>query len=83
MFIESAGALSSFLSTALVVLHFCFIVGFSVRVILKRSSVGVSLSWLLLLTLLPYVGVVLYLLFGERYLGIRYRQRMALLLDSS
>ncbi|WP_339896706.1 cardiolipin synthase [uncultured Gilvimarinus sp.] len=53
------------------------VVAFSVRVIMLRLPVGVSLAWLLVLLLLPYVGVGLYLLFGERFLGVKRSARTA------
>lgn len=55
--------------------HLLLVVAFSVRVIMQRLPVGVSLAWLLVLVLLPYVGVALYLLFGERFLGVKRSQR--------
>ncbi len=55
--------------------HLLLVITFSVRVIMKRLPVGVSLAWLLVLVLLPYVGVGLYLLFGERFLGVKRSQR--------
>ena len=55
--------------------HVVLVVGFAVRVIMRRLPVGVSLAWLLVLILLPYVGVGLYLLFGERFLGVTRKQR--------
>jgi|SRR5690554_1998144 len=55
--------------------HLLLVVGFTVRVIMRRLPVGASLAWLLVLTLLPYVGVGLYLLFGERFLGVARKQR--------
>ncbi|WP_049723556.1 cardiolipin synthase [Gilvimarinus polysaccharolyticus] len=51
--------------------HLLLVVVFAVRVIMRRLPVGVSLAWLLVLVLLPYVGVGLYLLFGERFLGVK------------
>jgi len=58
------------------------VVVFSVRVIMKRLPVGVSLAWLIILLLFPYVGVGLYILFGERYLGSKRRRRQEKLLSS-
>lgn len=55
--------------------HLLLVVGFAVRVIMRRLPVGVTLAWLLVLILLPYVGVGLYLLFGERFLGVTRKQR--------
>ncbi len=61
----------------------------TLQVILKRRAVGVTLSWLLLIYLLPLFGIICYQLFGERYLGrlrakrgrmmeVKYKQRIEL-----
>jgi cardiolipin synthase len=52
-------------------------IGFSVRVILRRLPVGVSLAWLMVILLLPFVGAVLYLTLGEYRLGRRTRRAAA------
>ncbi|WP_144208052.1 cardiolipin synthase [Shewanella donghaensis] len=39
------------------------------RIVIKRRSIGVSFSWLLIIYFLPFVGVFTYLLFGELHLG--------------
>jgi cardiolipin synthase len=44
-------------------------IGLSVRVVMRRRSVGVSLAWLSVLLAFPLAGGVLYLLFGELRLG--------------
>jgi cardiolipin synthase len=51
-------------------------IGLSVRVILRRLPVGVSLAWLMVILMLPFVGAVLYLALGEHRLG-RSRARRA------
>ena len=48
----------------------------SLRILMKRRPVGVTLAWLLFLYILPVLGIGFYLLFGERYLG-RLRARRA------
>jgi cardiolipin synthase A/B len=60
--------------------HVAIIVALSLRVIMKRRAPGVSLAWLILVILLPYVGAVLYLLMGERPLGRRRARRAEALL---
>lgn len=70
-------ALVSLIQQVLILLHFTLVITFAVRVIMQRLPVGVSLAWLLVLALLPYVGVVLYLLFGERFLGVKHTHRRA------
>ena len=46
------------------------------RVLIRKKPIGVTLSWILLIIVLPVVGVGLYLLFGESYVGF-YRARRA------
>lgn len=46
------------------------------RVLITAKPVGVTLAWLLLIILIPVVGAILYLLFGESYIG-RYRAKRA------
>jgi cardiolipin synthase len=52
-------------------------IGLSVRVILRRLPVGVSLAWLAIILVFPFAGSILYLLFGEPRLGRRRTQRAA------
>jgi cardiolipin synthase len=40
-------------------------IGLSVRVIMRKKSYGVSLAWLVIILLVPFVGGFFYLLFGE------------------
>lgn len=52
------------------------LIALSLRILMRRRNVGVTLSWLLLIYALPLVGFIFYGLFGERYLG-RLRARRA------
>ncbi|TCS38124.1 cardiolipin synthase [Reinekea marinisedimentorum] len=45
------------------------VVALSLRILMKRRPVGVTLAWLLFLFILPVLGIIFYLLFGERYIG--------------
>ncbi|MCO6045583.1 cardiolipin synthase [Aeoliella sp. ICT_H6.2] len=47
------------------------------RVIMRKPAVGVALSWLLLVGVIPGVGVLFYLLVGERRVGQRRAKRIA------
>ncbi|MCA9291529.1 MAG: cardiolipin synthase [Phycisphaerales bacterium] len=67
------------LTNALLLVHWTFVVVVSIRVIMRRRPIGVSLAWLALLFLLPFVGTGLYLLVGETRLGDQ-RTRRALAL---
>lgn len=45
------------------------IIAVSVRVMLTRHPPGSSFAWIIITAVIPYVGFILYLLFGERPIG--------------
>ena len=47
---------SSWAALAAVVADFLIRVGFSVRVIMRRRSIGVSLAWLTIILIFPFAG---------------------------
>lgn len=65
-----------FWEVLLTLAHFVGVGGVAMRVIWVRRPAGSAFAWLLLVALVPYVGVVAYLLFGERPIG-RKRLRRA------
>ncbi len=56
-------------TTIAVVANLLIVIAASVRVIMQRPAVGVALAWLVLIGFLPGVGILLYLLIGERRVG--------------
>lgn len=50
-------------------LQFAILTGVVLRVMLTRHPPGSSFAWILLTAVLPYLGFVLYLMFGERPVG--------------
>jgi cardiolipin synthase len=52
-------------------------VALAVRVIKRRLPVGVSLAWLGIILIFPFMGVILYLMIGEYRLGRRRARRTA------
>lgn len=54
----------------LLVIDWVLRIGLSVHVIMRRTSIGVSLSWLMVILLFPFVGALIYLLLGLNWLGI-------------
>ena len=50
-------------------LYAAALVALSFRILMKRRAVGGTLAWLLFVYILPVLGIIFYLLFGERYLG--------------
>ncbi|MTI14442.1 cardiolipin synthase [Sansalvadorimonas verongulae] len=57
------------LSTFAGIGYIAMIAAFILVIVMKRRPVGVSLSWLLLLFVLPVGGIVLFLMFGTHRLG--------------
>jgi phosphatidylserine/phosphatidylglycerophosphate/cardiolipin synthase-like enzyme len=57
------------ISTFVLAAHWLIVAGLSIRVIMRRPPVGVSLAWLAVISSAPFVGALAYLLFGERRLG--------------
>ncbi len=60
-------------------LYFSFLTLISLRVIIKRKPIGVSLAWLFLIFAVPLVGMIGYLIFGELNLGAKRSKRRKLL----
>ncbi len=58
-------------------LHWVIVVGLGLRIILKRRPTGVSLAWLGVVTVVPFVGAFMYLLVGEIWLPKRRIRRYA------
>ncbi|WP_100753063.1 cardiolipin synthase [Vibrio salilacus] len=58
-----------FLTLASIVFYWILVAGVTIRVVLKRRAVSVSLAWLMIIYIIPIVGVACYFLFGELNLG--------------
>ncbi|MDO5640175.1 MAG: cardiolipin synthase [Neisseria sp.] len=61
----------------LLYLHTIAVVVCAVRVLYKQRNIGSTLAWLILLFVVPFVGVLLYLLIGEPRLGTARSKRTA------
>jgi len=55
--------------TVTAVLHICLIVLVGVRVIMNRPATGVALAWVMLVSAVPFVGAMIYMMIGERRIG--------------
>ncbi|CAM2794237.1 cardiolipin synthase [Moritella viscosa] len=66
---------TNFITLLLVFLHAVIIILVSFRVITKRRSASISLAWLAVIYTLPFAGVIVYVIFGELYLGKKRVQR--------
>jgi len=52
-------------STILFIADFTIRIGLSTRAILKKRPYGVTIAWLIIILLLPFIGAIIYILFGE------------------
>jgi len=75
-------AFNNMITLLLVFLHAVIIVLVSFRVITKRRSASISLAWLSVIYTLPFAGVIVYVIFGELYLGKKRVQRAEVMLAS-
>ena len=57
--IEISQWLDRFIGLLVFCLHAAFLIGLSLRVVMQRRPVGVSLAWLSLIYLVPFAGGVL------------------------
>ncbi|WP_105901940.1 cardiolipin synthase [Vibrio gangliei] len=61
--------LHQLLALAGVISYWLLVAAVTFRVVFKRRAVSVSLAWLMIIYIIPFVGVLLYFLFGELNLG--------------
>ena len=55
--------------------YWLLIAGVTLRILMKRRAVTSAMAWLLIIYILPLVGIIAYLSFGELYLGKRRAER--------
>jgi cardiolipin synthase len=58
-----------------IVVYWLLVVSVTIRVVVKKNAISVSLAWLLMIYVLPIIGVIAYFLFGELNLGRRRAER--------
>ncbi|SNC58750.1 cardiolipin synthase [Sodalis endosymbiont of Henestaris halophilus] len=63
------------ISSLLLFGYWLLIASITLRVMIKRRTVPSAMSWLLIIYILPLVGIITYLLFGEPNLGKRRAKR--------
>ncbi|WP_224653110.1 cardiolipin synthase [Pectobacterium versatile] len=63
------------ISWLLVFGYWLLIAGVTLRILMKRRAVPSAMAWLLVIYILPLVGIVAYLSFGELHLGKRRAER--------
>jgi cardiolipin synthase len=55
--------------------YWLVIAGVTLRILMKRRAVPSAMAWLLIIYILPLVGIIAYLSFGELHLGKRRAER--------
>lgn len=63
-----------------VVVHAAIQLLLAFRVVMKKRQPGETLAWIMVLFILPIVGPITYIVFGERWLGRRRERRLVDLL---
>lgn len=63
------------LSWVLIFGYWLLIAGVTLRILMKRRAVPSAMAWLLVIYILPLVGIMAYLSFGELHLGKRRAER--------
>jgi cardiolipin synthase len=61
--------------TLLTLLHVAVLVAVALRLFSRRNTNGSAMAWLMLVVLVPLLGVLMYLLIGERRLGRTWMRR--------
>jgi cardiolipin synthase len=69
-------------STLLLLTDFFIRIGLSVRVIMRKRPYGVSLAWLVVVLVIPFLGGFCYLLFGENRLPEKRKERAKVSYDT-
>ncbi|QCI23812.1 cardiolipin synthase [Buchnera aphidicola (Macrosiphoniella sanborni)] len=54
--------------------YWLLIANITFRVLMKRRSIPVSMSWLLTIYIIPFIGISIWFFFGELYLGKRQKK---------
>jgi cardiolipin synthase A/B len=60
---------SQFLAIAVTLADLFIRLGLCIRVIMRQRQYGVTLAWLVIILLLPFLGAFVYLFFGENRIG--------------
>ena len=68
-------------TTLFLAAHWLIVIGLSIRVIMRRRPVGVSLAWLTVIFSVPLAGAIFYFFIGESRIGEKYLARAARIHD--
>lgn len=59
------------------VLHLLLVIALIAHILLRQKNYGVAIAWIVVLLFMPFVGVALYLIFGQIFISKRYQERIA------
>ncbi len=59
----------------LTILHVLLVLALLVHILTHQRNYGVAIAWIAVLALMPFLGVVLYLIFGQVYVSQKYSKR--------
>ena len=60
------------------VLIWVAVISVTLRLLVKKQAVSATLSWLMIIYLVPLIGVIAYLIFGEIKLGYAPSQSLSI-----
>jgi cardiolipin synthase len=63
-------------------LYWLLVASVTIRIVLKKRAVSISLAWLMIIYILPILGVFCYFLFGELNLGRKRAERAKAMFSS-
>jgi len=55
-------------------IYWLLIANITFRILIKRRSIASSMSWLLIIYIIPFIGIFIWFFFGELYLGKRQKK---------
>lgn len=60
----------------LAILNFVVVLAFITHILLRQKNYAVAIAWITVLLFMPFLGVVLYLLFGQIFISKHYQHRI-------
>ena len=74
---------SLFITNSILLTDLCVRLILSLRVIMRKKEASVTLAWLVVILLLPFVGAIIYLLLGENRIGLKRAEILAAVINSA
>ncbi|MDO4441573.1 MAG: cardiolipin synthase [Moraxella sp.] len=58
-------------------LHIVVVLVLVANILIRQKNYSVAIAWIAVIALMPYVGVILYLIFGQIFISKRYQNRIS------